>query len=80
MRQLQRGMRVIVKAVGQYDDITITPTAGLVVRERVSDNGAWVELDERLDATGVHPFPADDTRARHVCAYPDNCDRAPFNK
>lgn len=48
---------------------------GTVVRMRRCDDGAWIALDTRLGAPldRVHPFPADDSRATHVLAFPEDC-------
>lgn len=47
---------------------------GTVKRLRRNDNGAWVELDRRHKNEAVHPFPKGDDRARHVLAYPEDCE------
>lgn len=46
---------------------------GTVVRMRRGDEGAWIALDER-GPDAIHPFPADDHRACHVLAYPEDCE------
>lgn len=70
--RLTHGIRVRVNAVGD-DGIEIPPTDGTVKRLRRADNGAWVELDTRLDDE-LHSFAADDEagRGRHVLTYPES--------
>lgn len=69
------GMRVMVRRVGDYAETDLaTPRPGVVVRMRKSDSGAWVALDERSPQMGVHPFPEDDSRGRHVLTFPEFCE------
>jgi hypothetical protein len=71
MKHFENGQRVIVRAIGD-DDTEIPPTLGTVRRKRISDNGAWIELDTLADE--LRSFPVGDSRANHALAYPENCD------
>jgi hypothetical protein len=68
MRRFATAQRVfvIVDHAGNRID-----RAGTVRRLRRSDDGAWVELDERHECC---PFPADDaSRDKWIQAYPEDC-------
>jgi hypothetical protein len=45
---------------------------GHVVRLRMADSGAWVEMDEDLPED-LQSFVAGDSRHRHIRLYPDQC-------
>ena len=47
---------------------------GTVVRLRRADNCAWIALDRLADNPECHPFPAADSRGKHVLASPDDCE------
>lgn len=49
---------------------------GTVTRLRWGDNGAWVEMDRTLPKA-LRVFPEDDSRARHLILYPDECREVP---
>jgi hypothetical protein len=69
------GQRVTVHAAASPDGANGNipgGACGTVVRLRRCDDGAWIELDTPAH-DDVHPFPADDPRARHVLAYPEDC-------
>lgn len=70
MRRFKLHQRVVVRHTA---DGHAVDTPGTVERLRRADDGAWIALDRRL-AEGIHPFPADDSRATHVLAYPEDCD------
>lgn len=71
MKRFALGQRVLVHATDGGGPMR--PTLGVVRRIRHADDAAWIELDERGEEQH-HPFPADDTRARHVLALPEWCD------
>lgn len=48
---------------------------GVVVRLRMADNGAWVEMDEDIPES-MRSFPANDSRGKHVLLYPEDCEAA----
>lgn len=56
------------------DHADLIGRAGTVVRLRRGDDGAWVRLDEHLDAP--KPFPDDDPdgRGNDLILYPDECE------
>lgn len=74
MDKFQKAQRVMVRRT--EDGILLAPPEpGTVRRIKISHDTAFIELDVRVDRTGVHPFPASDpTRGRFVVAYPDDCD------
>jgi hypothetical protein len=49
--------------------------AGTVVRKRISDDGAWVEMDEPLPDS-LRLFLPPDKRQDHVLLYPEECESA----
>lgn len=81
MRRFTLGQRVLVRATFGPHVFEERPIGrlvlGTVVRLLRRDDGAWVELDERVDDSH-HPFPHDDDgdRARYVLTYPDLCGSA----
>lgn len=79
MKRFKNGQRVLVKATGDFNAIRfVEPMAGVVVRLRHADDGAWIALDRRADDPGAHPFAVDDASGRgtHVLAYPEDCEAA----
>lgn len=74
--RFERGQRVRVlrASTPPYGEPVALDALGTVARCRMGDPGAWVALDERSAVPGVHPFPADDSRGRHVLAYPEDCE------
>lgn len=75
MKRFSKGQRVIVYSVMDNDEEIEIPGGelGNVARLLMRDNSAWIELDRRVDIPGAHPFPVDDSRHRHVRAFPDQC-------
>lgn len=74
MERFKVGQRVKVYAVGEHMLIALArPLAGVVVRKRTKDDGAWISLEQRSDQPGVHPFPENDNRGTHVLAFPEDC-------
>ncbi len=65
------GRRVLV--LRNADGIALR-ALGTVGRIRRCDTGAWIELDQRSKVVKVHPFPEEDSRGRHVLAYPEDCE------
>jgi hypothetical protein len=77
-RRFTKDERVLVRVCeGNDGPVMLGRAPGTVYKPRRQDWGAWIELDQRSDAAGAHPFPADDSRARHVLAYPVDCDPEP---
>lgn len=76
MIRFQQGQRVRVRRVRNRDngEPIDLDQAGTVARLRISDAGAFIELDTRSPHRGVHAFPLGDTRERHVLAMPQDCD------
>ena len=68
MKRLLKGDRVRVVR----RDHPLFQQAGTVVRVRMADDGAWVEMDGDVPE-GIREFPAGDPKARHVMLYPDQC-------
>ena len=73
MRSFSINRRVVVQRTAEG---LVVNAPGRVVRLRRGDDGAWVELDQRLADESLHPFPASDTRGKHVLAFPEDCDPA----
>lgn len=48
---------------------------GTVVRKRIADNGAWVNMHDDLP-DDLRSFPADDRagRGNHIILYPEECE------
>lgn len=46
---------------------------GTVVRLRMSDDGAWVRMDDAIPDE-IASFPASDKRRNHVLLYPHECE------
>jgi hypothetical protein len=70
MKRFRPAQRVVIAP--DYPDAGLT---GTVVRLRRADDGAWVNLDtDPPDARRA--FPANDSRARHVLLFPDECNPA----
>lgn len=77
VKRFHYGQRMLVRVcqVG-FTSVRLVPRAlGTVVRLRICDDAAWIQLDERSSGD-VHPFPADDPSGRgtHVLAFPDDCE------
>ena len=68
MKKLLKGERVRVV----QRDHPLYQQSGTVVRVRMADDGAWVEMDGDLPEA-VRQFPAGSPQARHVVMYPDQC-------
>lgn len=75
MNSFAEGQRVLVKQT--EDGITLN-AVGTVVRKKISEPSAWVELDKRSKNKAAHPF-SDKQRERHVLAHPDDCEPATTN-
>jgi len=76
MKRFREGQRVHVRqAVTTGDNVAFVGAEGRVDRLLYRDNGAWIQLDERCEAAGVHPFPEGDHRERDVLTYPHLCAR-----
>ena len=48
---------------------------GKVHRIRISDNGAWVNMDDPLPPD-LRSFEIGDSRANHIILYPNECEPA----
>lgn len=46
---------------------------GTVVRPRIGDNGAWVQMDEDLPED-LRSFSPPDSRCRNIVLYPEECE------
>jgi hypothetical protein len=78
MKRFRLGQRVHVRqAVTTGDNVAVVEAPGRVDRLLHRDNGAWIQLDERCEAAGVHPFSKGDLRERDVLTYPHLCARIP---
>ena len=55
-----------------HDHLGLDGWTGKVVRLRMLDDGAWVEMDRNLPAA-LSSFPEDDPRHRHLRLYPEEC-------
>jgi hypothetical protein len=76
VKRFTLGQRVIVHDT-EYGGPMARPMLGTVARLRHGDVGAWIELDHRVEGWH-HPFAADDARrARHVLAFPEDCEDVP---
>jgi hypothetical protein len=53
-------------------DTGLQGRVGTVVRLRMSDNGAWVQMDEALPDE-LRAFPANDPRGNHILLFPEQC-------
>jgi hypothetical protein len=73
MDKFQDGQRVMVRKT-EDEIILAPPEPGTVRRIKISGATAHIELDVRVAREGVHRFPATDSRARYVLAYPEDCD------
>lgn len=72
MKRFFNGERVIVTSVKHE----LHGIAGTVARLRMSDNAAWVRMDERPSgATILFPFGNDDgdPRQNHAMLWPSEC-------
>jgi hypothetical protein len=73
MNNFSHGIRVVVSEPGHIRK----GLTGQVVRQRMCDDGAWVEMDARPDDShSAFPFPVDDTRSNHTLLYPEQCEKA----
>lgn len=52
---------------------------GIVVRLRRADDAAWVQMDRDLPSN-LASFPSDDSRARHIMLWPDECKALPASE
>ncbi len=71
MERFRDGQRVIVTR----PDHPMVEKIGRVVRLRMSDCGAWVNMDDDLPVE-LRSFPSDDPhgRANHTILYPSECE------
>lgn len=68
MKRFANGQRVTVKE-GPLEGVQ-----GTVVRLRISDDGAWVKMDKRIESNhDLFPFPAGDSRSHNTMLYPEDC-------
>ena len=73
MKEAQLDQRVIVRQ--NIHGIAIG-LPGRVVRKRFTDASIWISLDARHEDASVHPYPADESRATYVLAFPQDCEEA----
>lgn len=71
-------MRVVVTDVVRMDTLDtswLRGKIGTVVRLRMCDDGAWINMDQDIPDE-LRSFPADDAsrRGNHVLLYPDECE------
>ena len=72
MDKFQSDQRVMVRKT-ENGVVLAPPQPGTVYRITISLGTAWIDLDERVDCAGVHPFPAGSKRGKRVVAYPSDC-------
>lgn len=70
MTRFKQGQRVIAS---NHADSDLHGYKGTVVRIRIADRGAWVQMD--CDLPEHHQsFASDDSRYRHLLLYPADCE------
>lgn len=77
MKQFKNGQRVVVTDKSHE----LHGVQGVVVRLRMSDDAAWVRMDERpIKAAQLFPFGNDDndSRQNHAMLWPNGC--SPVNE
>lgn len=70
LRRFTNGQRVVVV---NPTNVVMDNKTGTVVRLRMADNAAWVNMDEELPVA-LQSFPSGDPRSRHVLLWPDECE------
>ena len=75
----QRGITMKRFSDNDYVEVTVEGDLkgrkGVVVRLRMNDNGAWVDMDDPLPID-LTSFPQEDSRHRHILLYPTECQLA----
>lgn len=73
MKRFSINTRVRVKAKSGIPE-GLRWKSGIVRRCRISDHGAWVEMD-MPPSQDLRSFPEGDSRANHVLLYPSQCEQ-----
>jgi hypothetical protein len=77
LTSLRLGQRVVVYAAGRTERrVLVGGVIGTVVKLHILSADAWVELDIRSSAPGVHEYGETDKRARWVYVRPADCAEA----
>ena len=77
MDRFTNGQRVKVVTEDLTEGISMLGKVGTVVRIRMQDSGAWIEMDDPLPEK-LASFEVGDSRRNHIIFYPDECE--PFNQ
>jgi hypothetical protein len=77
VERFSNGQRVKITTDALTKGISMLGKVGTVVRIRMQDNGAWIEMDDPLPEE-LASFELGDNRRNHIIFYPEECE--PFNQ